>query len=121
LKRLERPSPGLRSDSEKSEEVVEAAADMIAGARKRGQSITAHDAFNKAARAVLGRARRSDMAQLRRNGASTPPDRIGSGRNGDVTDEKGYWGRAMDLAYSGRPDQIARMPYPSPKKPRGQN
>lgn len=112
LRRLERKFPGLRSDSKKVEGLVQAAAALIQGKA----AATATEAFDMAARAKLGKARRSDLAQHRRNGLSSVPERRSGGFSGVDLSEDEYWRRGVDLAYSGRRDLISKLVPPKARK-----
>lgn len=120
LRRLNRHYPGVKDDSDKSERLTEMAADLINGANRRGEPLSAQDAFNRAARALLGKARRGDLAQHRRRGVSSPPE--GRGGPGFVSgDEEARWTRSVDLAFAGKRHKIAGVwdgYKPPTRKPR---
>lgn len=112
LKRLEKLGhQGLRADADKVEKLVEHATALI-----RGKVVkTATEAFTAAAKALLGRPKRADLAQLRRNGFSEPPTRR-SDRASTATSEDEWWAENLDHAYAGRRGLIGRSPIPSRKQ-----
>lgn len=116
LRRLGRMYPKLSRDSEKQDAIVEEASTTVAGLKAQKKPIDVRAVFNKAARAVMGDPKRSDLAAKRRNGVSTPPETLGLGRTTPL-DEAAYWDRGVSLAIAGKgKDAIARL-KPPPMKP----
>lgn len=109
LKRLEKLGhQGLRGDAGKVEKLIEHATALI-----RGKVVkTAEEAFTAAAKALLPRPRRTDLAQHRRNGFSEAPLRR-SDRASSATSEDEWWAENMDHAYAGRRNLIGRSPIPT--------
>lgn len=109
LKRLEKLGhQGLRADADKVEKLIEHATALI-----RGKVVkTAAEAFTAAAKALLPRPKRADLAQHRRNGFSEPPTRR-SDRASTATTEDEWFAENLDHAYAGRRHLIGRTPMPS--------
>ncbi len=115
VRRLQARYPALK-DPAGIEKLVDEAADLLAGAKSRGKKIDETKLFDKAATLAFGAAKRSDMAQLRRNGVSTPPRTAGG--FSAPNDEGDYWSKAMSYVEAGRPELASRLKFPQRKPDR---
>lgn len=113
VRRLRKNYPELRDD-EGVQKLVEEASTIVAGLRARGKDADAKTIFDKAALLTWGAPKRGDLAQLRRNGASPPPDAFGASRGSPLGDDE-YWERAVGHAVNGRSDLIKRLKPPPPR------
>lgn len=107
----------LKGESEMKEAILDKASTIVAGLKARGEKVNVREAFDEAARIKLGDPKRADLAQKRRNGVSTPPERVGTGRTAPL-DEDDYWSRGVDLALANKgKDAIAALRPPRDLKP----
>lgn len=112
MKRLQEHGYTQLGRSEKArEKLKDAAITIVEGLKARGLPIDATKVFNRAAREAFGDPKRDDLAQLRRNGTSTP-SRLGGGLGGAAPSEESYWTKAIDLAVDGKSEQIKRLRPP---------
>ena len=114
--RLSRVYPQLKRDSKAREELLDEVTTLAQGLQARGKDVNLKEVFDRAARSALGKAKRSDLSQLRRNGHSTPPTRRAGSFLDDTSDqgsEAAYWDRVANAAVSGRgSDYIGRIKAP---------
>lgn len=112
MKRLQEHGYAQLGRSEKArEKLKDEAITIVEGLKARGLPIDPANVFDRAARAAFGAPKREDLAQLRRNGTSTP-SRLGGGLGGAAPSEDAYWTKAIDLAEQGKPELIKRLRPP---------
>lgn len=117
MRRLTESYPTLKSNEKKAEKVLDEARTLVAGLKARGKRVDPEAVFNKAAQTVLGKAPRSDLAALRRNGFATMPQGTREGLDTTKSTTE-YWDKAVTHAMNGRGDLISRLRPPPQEEPK---
>ena len=115
VRRLSAHYPQLKGDQAARGKLVQKAVTLFKTGEYEGRGPRA--VFDDAAQLVLGKPKRSDLAQLRRNGVSHVEQSRGQSSL-ETSSENDYFAKATDYALAGRADLIKRLkPPPNLRKP----
>jgi hypothetical protein len=120
MQRLQGKYPALKRDEKLADAVLDEARTLFAGLKARGEDVDPKAIFDRAARNVAGRPKRSDLQQLKRNGNSPAPTSRFDGEDREASTDEGYWGSIADMVEAGASRERMSRLKPPPRKQKRQ-